>query len=266
MGNRSFLVYSFEMVIKSEKELEILREGGRKLAEILTVVKGAVKAGISTKALDEIAEKEILKSGGQPSFKGYKPAGAASKYPATLCVSVNDEVVHGIPRDRVLKDGGLVGLDIGMEYGGLFTDMAVTVAVGKISERERKLLETCAQALELSISKIKSGVRVGDIGHAIQQFVEKNGFGVVRELVGHGVGRQVHEGPEIPNWGMRGHGAILKEGEVIAIEPMITAGHYAVKLMPDGWTWATCDGSRAAHFEHTLAVLKNGTEVLTMLR
>jgi len=266
VASRSFLFYNSVMVIRNEIELQILREGGKRLAEVLEIVKSAAKAGITTKELDEIAEKEIIKIDGRPSFKGYQPPGAKSKYPATLCVSVNNEVVHGLPGSRALKDGDLVGLDIGMQYDGLFTDMAVTIGVGQIAKREKKMLEVCETALDLAISKVKVGIRVGDIGNVVQQFVEKNRFGVVRELVGHGVGRKVHENPEIPNWGEPGFGAVLREGEVIAIEPMITMGRFAVKLMPDGWTYVTRDNSKAAHFEHTSVVLKDGAEVLTMVK
>lgn len=263
MAGRSFFVYNAVMVIKSENELAALREGGHKLSGILKMVKEVTRVGISTKELDEFAEAEILKAGGRPSFKDYTPPGMVKKFPSTLCISINSEVVHGLPGERVLKDGDLVGLDIGVEYKGFFTDMAVTIAVGSITECEKKLLKTCEEALELAISKVKAGVRTGDIGSAVQKFIEKNNFGVVRELVGHGVGRMVHEDPEIPNWGRPGHGAVLRENEVIAIEPMITMGHYAIKLLADGWTWVTRDNSKAAHFEHTLVVLKNGAEILT---
>ncbi|MEK7090757.1 MAG: type I methionyl aminopeptidase [Patescibacteria group bacterium] len=265
MACRSFLVYNFWVVIKNDRELYILREGGKKLAEILESIKAGATPGVAAKELDRIAEEEILKAGGKPSFKGYRPPGVLNKYPATLCVSINDAVVHGIPGEQVLKDGDLVGIDIGMEYGGFYTDMAVSIGIGKITEREKKLLDVGERALEIGIGQVRGGVNVGDIGSAIQKFVGKNNFGVVRELVGHGVGLAVHENPEIPNWGKLGSGPVLKVGEVIAIEPMITAGHYAIKLLPDGWTWATRDGSKAVHFEHTLVVTKNGAEVLTRL-
>ncbi|MBI2023105.1 M24 family metallopeptidase [Candidatus Giovannonibacteria bacterium] len=281
------------MIIKNDKELHILREGGRKLAAVLNDVVKTVKPGVRTMELDELAECLILRSGGTPSFKGYKAYMASSKYPASLCVSVNDEVVHGIPSVRILGKGDVVGLDIGMWFDGYCTDTAKTVIVGEwnlLSEnslappRNKSELNSAAaaptqnfhpkdsalrlvaatkKALELGIREVKAGVKTGDIGFAVQSHLEKEGFGVVRELVGHGVGKAVHEEPEIPNWGNRGSGVKLQEGLVIAIEPMAAQGHYRVKLAPDGWTWLTFDGSIAAHFEHTLVVTKNGSEVLT---
>lgn len=252
------------MIVKNKKELEILRKGGKKLAAVLSRVADEAKPGVTTKKLDELAEKWILEFGGKPSFKNYAPpAGGpmgSKNYPATLCVSINDEVVHGIPDERILKVGDVVGLDIGAWYGGLCTDTAMTVLVGGGTN---KLIDATKKSLELGISKVKSGARVGDIGFAIQSFLENEDFGVVRELVGHGVGNAVHEDPEIPNWGKLGTGTELVEGMVIAIEPMATEGAPKVKLLSDGWTWATRDGSSSAHFEHTLVVTKNGAEVLT---
>ncbi|MDO8523281.1 MAG: type I methionyl aminopeptidase [bacterium] len=248
------------MIIKNKKELEILRDGGKRLAAILVEVSEAAKEGVTTKELDELAEKLILKVGGKPSFKGYKVYGAPTAYPGTLCVSINEEVVHGIPNGRALKNGDVVGLDIGMRYDGLFTDTAMTLLVGG---GKNKLIDVTKKSLEIGIAQVRVGVRVGDIGFAIQQCLEKEDFGVVRELVGHGVGSAVHEEPEIPNWGHRGDGPELREGEVIAIEPMATEGNFKVKLAKDGWTWLTRDGSRSAHFEHTMVVTKNGVEVLT---
>lgn len=248
------------MIVKNQKELEILREGGKKLAAVLSSVAGAALPGVTTKSLDELAEKLILEFGGKPSFKNYTNPMGKTNYPATLCVSINDEVVHGIPDERILKTGDIVGLDIGAWYEGLCTDTALTVLVGG---GINKLIEKTKESLNIGISKVKTGTRVGDIGFAIQGFLEGEGFGVVKELVGHGVGDAVHEDPEIPNWGKAGTGAELVEGMVIAIEPMATEGSPKVKLLPDGWTWATVDGSRAAHFEHTLIVTKTGAEVLT---
>ena len=251
------------MIIKNKKELEVLREGGKRLAAVLVEVAGAAKDGVITKELDELAEKLILKSGGKSSFKGYKAHSApVSPYPGTVCISINEEVVHGIASDRKLKNGDVVGLDIGMWYEGLCTDTAMTVLVGGGTN---KLIETTKKSLELGIAQVRPGARLGDIGFAIQQHLEKEGFGVVRELVGHGVGRAVHEEPEIPNWGKKGEGDKLFEGMVIALEPMATEGGYKVKLAPDGWTWVTRDGSRSAHFEHTIVVTKTGSEVLTKI-
>ena len=248
------------MIVKSNEELYILRKGGKKLAAVLSSVAKVTIPGITTKFLDELAEKLILESGGKPSFKNYKNPMGKDGYPATLCVSINNEVVHGIPDERILKIGDVVGLDIGAWYGGLCTDTAMTILVGGGTNR---LIDATKKSLEIGISKVKAGVRIGDIGFAIQGFLEKEGFGVVRELVGHGVGNAVHEDPEIPNWGKSGTGPELVEGMVIAIEPMAIEGSPKVKLLPDGWTWATMDGFNAAHFEHTLVVTKNGAEILT---
>jgi len=288
------------MIIKNKKELDILREGGKRLAAVLAEVADFAKIGTTTKALDELAEKLILKAGGKPSFKGYQVHRAPMPYPGSLCVSINEEVVHGIPNDRVLKKGDIVGLDIGMWYEGLCTDTAMTVLVptaqdfqdfsqrdggdlpagrqglsnspaGEYAGLEKpdakaiRLINATRKSLEIGIKEVRAGVPVGDIGHAIQQYLEKNGFGVVRELVGHGVGRAVHEEPEIPNWGVKGEGDELFEGMVIALEPMATEGNFKVKLAQDGWTWVTRDGSRSAHFEHTLVVTRSGSEVFTRI-
>lgn len=250
------------MIIKNKKELDILREGGKRLAVVLSNVAESAVPGVTTKFLDELAEKLILESGGRPSFKNYANPMGKKDYPATLCVSVNDEIVHGIPDERILKAGDIVGLDIGMWYERLCTDTAITVLVGGGTNG---LISATKKSLQIGISKVKAGVRIGDIGFTIQNFLEKEGFGVVRELVGHGVGNAVHEDPEIPNWGKLGTGMELLENMVIAIEPMATEGSPKVKLLNDGWTWATRDGSHSAHFEHTLVVTKNGSEVLTKI-
>ncbi|HEY4497899.1 MAG TPA: type I methionyl aminopeptidase [Candidatus Paceibacterota bacterium] len=268
------------MIIKTTKELHALREGGRILGQILYDVAQSVKPGMTTVSLDELAERLIIERGGMPSFKGYHIANTSSAYPATLCVSINEEVVHGIPSDRVFKEGDVVGLDIGMKYKGYYTDTALTVIVGASlgktlgvkfpktpSVEERRVAEqlVCAtkEALEVGISEVRVGVPTGTIGNAISQFLRSRGYGVVYELVGHGVGSAVHEDPEIPNWGEVGKGYRLHEGEVIALEPMATLGGPKVKLLKDGWTWVTRDKSIAAHFEHTVVVTKNGAEVLT---
>ena len=252
------------MIIQNERELNILREGGKKLAAVLHFVAKEALPGVTTKHLDDLAEKLILEYGGKPSFKNYAPPVGGQmgqkNYPATLCVSINEEVVHGIPNERILRVGDVVGLDIGAWYGGLCTDMALTVLVGGGTNR---LINATKKSLEIGISKVKAGARIGDIGFAIQNFLEKEMLGVVKELVGHGVGNAVHEDPEIPNWGKLGTGAELKEGIVIAIEPMATEGSPKVKILEDGWTWVTRDGGKSAHFEHTLVVTKNGSEVLT---
>ncbi|MEK7173687.1 MAG: type I methionyl aminopeptidase, partial [Patescibacteria group bacterium] len=214
--------------VKSKKEIEILAEGGLRLAEILRNVADAVKPGITTKQLDSLAESLILSAGGSPSFKGYKAFGSRTAFPAALCTSINEEVVHGIPSDkRMLEEGDILGLDIGMKYNGLYTDTAVTVGVGRVDVAWQKLIDATRDAMYAGIAEVRAGAFTGDIGEAIQTHAEDHGFGVVRELVGHGVGHKVHEDPEVPNWGYRGRGDKLLEGMVIAIEPMVTAGDYA---------------------------------------
>ncbi|OGZ44165.1 MAG: type I methionyl aminopeptidase [Candidatus Ryanbacteria bacterium RIFCSPHIGHO2_02_FULL_45_17b] len=253
-------------LIKSQKEIQALLEGGKKLADVLQSVVELVRPGVTTKELDELAEKLITACGGTPSFKGYSAFGARNAYPASLCTSINDEVVHGIPSEkRVLKEGDIIGLDIGMKYQGLFTDMAVTVGVGRIDADSQKLIDVTHESLEKGIAEVHPGARIGDIGEAVQVFVESNGFGVVRELVGHGVGHAVHEEPEVPNFGKKGQGLKLEEGMVLALEPMVTARSPRVLLAKDEWTWKTKDGSRAAHFEHTVVVTKDGVRVLTIV-
>ena len=253
-------------LIKSEKEIAILTEGGRLLADILQKVVEAVRPGVTTKELDSLAESLILSSGAVPSFKGYNAFGARTVYPASLCTSINDEVVHGIPSTkRVLQEGDIIGLDIGMKYKGLYTDMAVTVGAGQIDADSQKLIDATRVALDTGIAQVRVGAYMGDIGAAIQEYVEGYGFGVVRELVGHGVGHAVHEEPEVPNFGKHGKGMRLLEGMVLALEPMVTAGKPHVVLSKDEWTWKTKDGSRSAHFEHTLVVTKDGARLLTFL-
>ena len=253
-------------LIKSEKEIAILTEGGRLLADILQKVVEAVRPGVTTKELDSLAESLILSSGAVPSFKGYNAFGARTVYPASLCTSINDEVVHGIPSTkRVLQEGDIIGLDIGMKYKGLYTDMAVTVGAGQIDADSQKLIDATRVALDTGIAQVRVGAYMGDIGAAIQEYVEGYGFGVVRELVGHGVGHAVHEEPEVPNFGKHGKGMRLLEGMVLALEPMVTAGSPRVVLSKDEWTWKTKDGSRSAHFEHTVVVMKDGARVLTFL-
>lgn len=253
------------MTTKTPEEIEILREGGRRLAAVLDILKKEIRPGIKTKNLDIMAEKLILESGGAPAFKGYKGSKDERPFPATICVSINDEVVHGLPSEKIIKEGDIVGLDIGMKYGGLFTDMAETVIVGYRDQVGEKLVKVTREALDLAISKVRAGVKTGDLGEAIQRFIESNGFGVVRALVGHGVGYQVHEEPQIPNWGRAGEGTALKENMVIAIEPMVTEGGFELFLDKDGWTWKTKDRKRAAHFEHTMVITKTGAEVLTRI-
>ncbi|OGL87154.1 type I methionyl aminopeptidase [Candidatus Uhrbacteria bacterium RIFCSPLOWO2_02_FULL_48_12] len=257
-------------MIYNSEEIAILREGGQKLAQVLREVAGQIRPGVTTAELDALAEKQIKNFGGAPSFLGYMGNLAATPFPSTLCTSINGEVVHApaVPA-RTLKDGDIIGLDIGMRYpskSGLCTDMAVTVGVGKIFKEAANLIRVTKEALDLGTSKARAGVCVRDIGEAIQRHVEAAGYSVVRDLTGHGVGRAVHEEPEIPNFAVPGPigDRRLEAGMVIAIEPMVNAGSVAVKTKHDHWTVETHDRSLSAHFEHTVAVTKNGPLVLTL--
>lgn len=238
--------------------LDAMREGGTLLAAVLGAVAAAVRPGITTAALDAIAAKQIREAGAQPAFLGYRG------YPAVLCTSRNSVVVHGIPRaDEVLAAGDIIGLDLGLVFQGFYTDMAVTVPVGTVSADVRRLLATAWDALEAGLTTIHDGVRTGDVGSAIQRVVEGRGFGVVRDLVGHGVGAAIHEDPSVPNFGRPGTGTLLTAGMTIAVEPMIARGQPAVETLADGWTVVTRDRSLAAHVEQTVAVTREGIEILT---
>lgn len=254
------------ITIKTPKEIDILREGGKKLASILHQVAKAAVPGTATIELDSLAEKLIRENKGEPSFKNYTSDSGRTVFPASLCVAINDEVVHGIPSaDKILKEGDIVGLDVGMKYKGLYTDIGITVPVGKISDESQQIIDITKKSLDEGIKVIKENVFAGDIGFAIQKYAEERGFGVVRNLVGHGVGYAVHEKPEIPNFGQKRTGAQLKAGMVLALEPMITRGSFDITLDKDRWTWRTSDGSLSAHFEHTVVVTKNGSEILTKI-
>jgi len=244
--------------ITSQQDLASLTASGRLLATTLRAVAKMVVPGIRTKELDAESEKLIRSGGGEPSFLGYQG------YPATLCVSVNDEVVHGIPGERELRDGDLVTLDLGVIIDGWYTDAAITVPVGKISPEAKKLMDVTKHSLDIAVKAAVVGGRVGDIGAAVQSIIDPTGYGIVRELCGHGVGRAVHEEPQIPNYGRAGSGPILRAGMVIAIEPMITAKSPLVHTKDDGWTVATNDSSIAAHYEHTLVVTEKGPLVVTV--
>ncbi len=246
------------VTLKSARELEAMRRSGKITAKVLTDLMKAVRPGITTLYLDEMAERGIRGLGGIPTFKGYHG------FSGSICASVNDEVVHGIPGDRVLRDGDLLSIDIGTTFEGYVSDTAVTVAVGTIPQNARRLLEVTQECLMVGIAAMQKGNRVGDIGAAVQQHAESNGYGVVRELVGHGVGREMHEEPQVPNYGKAGAGMELRPGLVLAIEPMITEGDYAVEILKDGWTVVTEDGKLAAHFEHTIAVTETGPKILTL--
>lgn len=251
--------------VKSPEEIKILKEGGVKLASVMKQVVNDAKPGVEAEDLNQLAIKLIKEQGGEPSFLGYKSSTEDVSYPSALCVSVNNEVVHGLPVGKVLKNGNIVGLDLGMKYKGLYTDMSVTVGIGKIDEKAKKIMDVAKIALEKGVAAVKQDAHIGDIGEAIQSYVESRGFSVVRALVGHGVGYGVHEAPEIPNFGKAGIGPKLTEGMILALEPMITAGNSNVILDSDGFTWKTRDNSLSAHFEHTVVVHKNSSEILTKI-
>ncbi len=252
------------IILKTKKEIADLREGGKILASVHSALVKHVKIGVSTKDLDNIAIELIKKAGGEPAFLNYKPEGVSTPFPATLCVSVNNEIVHGIPKEnKILKDGDIVSLDLGVKYKGLFTDAAITVPVGKISKADKKLLDVTKEALNVGIEQARVGNTVGDIGYAIEKYIKPYKYGIVKDLSGHGVGKYIHEDPYIPNYGKAGKGEKLTEGMVIAIEPMINAGTSRISVDRDGWTIKTADASRSAHFEHTVAITKNGPIILT---
>ena len=254
------------IIIKTPEEIKIIREGGKRLATVLDKVKDMVKPGISTWELDKYAEKLIKDAGDYPAFLNYKPEGAAAPFPASLCVSVNEEVVHGIPsKNKILKEGDIVSLDLGLRHKGLYTDMALTVGVGEISNGSKKLLETTENALYIGIDAAREGNRIGDIGHAIESFVRPHKYGIVEILAGHGVGKEIHEDPYIPNFGKAGTGAKLVKGMIIAIEPMINNGTKNVVLEKDEWTFRTADRKKSAHFEHTILITDGDPEILTKL-
>jgi methionyl aminopeptidase len=246
--------------VKSEREIQLMRAAGKTTAKILDAMCQMAKPGISTWDLDQLAEKMCKEAGVTPAFKGYHG------FPACVCISVNDEVVHGIPsKKRVLKDGDIVGLDFGVIQEGWFGDTARSVAVGKVTPAAEKLLKITQESLMKGIAEAKVGNRVFDIGHAVQTHAEAAGYSVVREFVGHGIGRALHEDPQVPNYGPKGKGMALKAGMVIAIEPMINAGRPDVRVLGDGWTAVTTDKSLSAHFEHTVAITEAGPVILTAL-
>ncbi len=244
-------------IIKSEKEIQIIKEGGKILATVVKELEKMAKPGITTLELDRAAEALILSFGGKPAFKGY------DGFPYSLCASVNENIVHGFPSDYVLKNGDILKLDLGVLYNGYNTDMAITVAVGEVSFEAKRLMNVTKKSLRLGIKKAKIGNTIGDIGNTVGRFIEDQGFGVVRDLCGHGIGKNVHEDPKIPNFGKRGTGEKLAEGMVICIEPMVTMGDWQIKRSKDGYGYQTKDDSLSAHFEHTLAITKNGPVVLT---
>jgi methionyl aminopeptidase len=239
------------IILKTPDEIEVMAKASRVVAETLEVLKKAVRAGVTTDELDA-AEAEILARGAKPAFKGYR------NYPKTLCASVNEQVVHGIPSKRKLKEGDIIGLDLGAIVDGFYGDSAVTVTIGEVSDKTAKLVQVTEEALRAGIEQAVVGHRLSDISHAIQQLVETAGYSVVTEFVGHGIGRQLHEEPQVPNYGRPGQGPRLQHGMVLAIEPMVNMGGSAVRVLDDRWTAVTADGSLSAHFEHTIAIQANG--------
>lgn len=253
------------MTITSDTERADLIEAGKRLAAVLEALRAKTAPGVTSEELDDLAEQMIRDGGDEPCFLGYTPEGADRPYPATLCVSINDEVVHGIPNEvpRTLKEGDIVGLDLGLRHNGVIVDAAITVAVGTVSEESKKLMRATEAALAAGIAAAVPGNHVGDIGAAIQKEIESAGFTVIKELGGHGVGEHVHEEPFIANFGKPGTGELLEEGMVLALEPISSAGKASVVLAPDGYTYRTKDGSRSAHYEHTILLEKGGARIIT---
>jgi methionyl aminopeptidase len=248
------------IILKTPDEIVLMAKASRVVAEVLEVIKKAVRPGVTTDELDRLAESEIRTRGAVPAFKGYR------NFPKTLCASVNEQVVHGIPSKRILKEGDIIGLDLGAIVGGFYGDSAVTVAVGQIDEKTMNLVRVTQEALALGIEQAIVGHRLSDISYAVQRHVEAAGYSVVTEFVGHGIGRQLHEEPQVPNYGKPGQGPRLQPGMVLAIEPMVNMGESAVRVLEDRWTAVTADGSLSAHFEHTIAIQPSGpAHVLSQL-
>jgi methionyl aminopeptidase len=247
------------ITIKSPKELECMRQAGWVVANILSILQKAIAPGMKTKDLDVIASRDIKRLGAKPSFKGYRG------FPATICVSINEEIVHGIPGNKLIKEGDLVKIDAGAIVDGFQGDSAITVGVGNISQKAQTLIEVTRTALSVGISAAKCGARIGDVSAAIQEFVETQGYSVVREYVGHGIGRALHEEPQVPNYGEPGKGPLLRPGMALAIEPMVNLGDWRTRSLKDGWTVVTADGSLSAHFENTIAITEDEAEILTRL-
>jgi len=243
--------------LKSAREIKLMREAGKIVAEVLLEMDKVISVGITTAMLDKIAEKGIRKYGAEPAFLGYH------NFPASICTSVNNEVVHGIPGLRRLQEGDIISIDVGARLNGYYGDAAATYAVGRISTQAKKLIDVTKISLQKAIEAVQAGNKLSDISHAVQDYVEQNSFSVVRNYVGHGIGEEMHEEPQVPNFGLPGRGPLLQPGIVLAIEPMVNAGSWEVKVLKDQWTVITADGSLSAHFEHTVALSENGPEVLT---
>ncbi|MBP7217216.1 MAG: type I methionyl aminopeptidase [Candidatus Omnitrophica bacterium] len=245
--------------LKSEKDLEMLRISGCILAKVIEKLKKEIRLGVRTQDIDKLAEEFVRQENAEPAFLGYKG------YPATICASINNEIVHGIPSNRALKNGDLFSLDVGLRYQGYYSDAAITVGIGTIDAQAKKLIEVTKTSLEKGIKQARAGRHLSDISSAVQRHVEASGFSVVRQFVGHGIGKALHEEPEIPNFGRAHEGPVLKTGMVLAIEPMVNAGTWEAEVLDNGWTAVTKDGSLSAHFEHTVAITHNGPEILTTL-
>lgn len=244
--------------LKSDKELDLIRKSGSILAVIMRQLEKALKPGVTTADIDKLAESLVIKEGVLPAFKGYKG------YPACVCISINEEIVHGIPGTRKIQDGDIVSLDMGINYKGYFSDAAITVGIGKISPQAKGLINVTRKALSEGIKQAKAGNRLSDISNAIQNYVERYGYSVVRQFVGHGIGKALHEEPEVPNFGIKGQGPVLIKGMVLAIEPMVNLGTWECEILDNGWTAVTKDRLLSAHFEHTVAIMQNKTEILTL--
>lgn len=247
------------IVLKSQQDISKMREAGRIVAEVLQLMRDTVRAGITTAELDLIAHAHIEKRGGRSAFKGYRG------YPSQICTMLNSELVHGIPGDRVLEDGDVLSLDVGVILHGFVGDAGTTIAIGEIGEEARSLMKVTEDSLYVGIAQAREGNRVGDISAAVQQHVESRGYSVIREYTGHGVGRNMHEEPQVPNFGRAGRGLKLKAGMTIAIEPMVAQGHWRTNVLKDGWTVVTADGSLSVYYEHTVAITDNGPQILTEL-
>ena len=247
------------VILKLPAEIEQARASNLIVAEVLSKLREKVKPGVRTRELDKFAEEITEKRGAKPAFKGYRG------YPHSLCTSINEVVVHGMPSERILVEGDIIGLDFGVYYRGFFGDATITLPVGKVAQKASRLIQVTEQSLYTAIAQVKDGNRLGDISAAVQAKVEAAGFSIVRDFVGHGVGKSLHEDPQIPNFGKKGRGIELKSGMILAIEPMVNEGSYKVKILPDGWTVVTEDGSLSAHFEHSVAITDNGPDILSKL-
>ena len=247
------------VTIKSEREIELMRKAGQILGNTLKLLEENVKPGITTAELDKIAYEYIKSNDSIPSFKGY------NGFPASICASVNNEVVHGIPDNRVLREGDIIGIDAGVCYGGYHADAARTFGVGEISPAAKKLIEVTKESFFKGVEKAKHGARIGDISAAVQTFVEGNGYSVVRDLIGHGIGSSLHEEPDVPNYGFAGKGMRLIKGMTIAVEPMVNVGGYEIRLLKNGWTYVTKDNTLSAHYENTIVITDNGCDVITLI-